>query len=191
MKRVLLLAVILMAAFAPGCRVLRRSSAQPPPPPPRPLQMPVVVTPAPEPLPDPPQLAAIEPDLPGLQPPEEQEFPGPPPRPRRVRQPQPPVEEASTPEPAPASPAPELAQILTPEQESSYNSAIDRNLERAQRTSRLLRNRKLNREQAVYLERINSFIQQAGEARRTDLVRAANLAERAAVLADDLLRTIR
>lgn len=153
--------------------------------------MPATVTPAPEPLPDPPQVAASEPDLPGLQPPAEQEFPGPPARPRRVRQPQPSVEEASAPEPAPAPPAPELAQILTAEQQNSYNSAIDRNLDRAQRTSRLLRNRKLNRDQAVYLERINSFIQQAGEARRTDLVRAANLAERAAVLADDLLRTIR
>lgn len=121
------------------------------------------------------------------------QLPGPPRPPRRNRPPQQPVETvASAPEqPAPAAPVPQLAQILTSEQQNSYNVAVDRNLERAQKTVNVLSQRKLNHDQAVYLERINGFIQQAGEARRTDLVRAANLAERAAVLADDLLRTLR
>ncbi len=190
MKRVLLLVVFVAAAFAPGCRIFRHSPAPPPPPPPRALVQPPAKTAVPQPLPEPPQLATGEQALPAEAPPIEQEWPGPPRRPRRPR-PAPATEEAEAPEVVPAAPAPELAQILTPEQETSYNAAIDRNLDRAQRTAHLLRSRKLSRDQAVYLERITSFIQQANEARKTDLVRAANLAERAAVLADDLLRSLR
>jgi len=190
MKRVLLLVVLVLAALAPGCRVFRRSRTAPPPPPPRALVKPPDTTPAPQPLPEPPQLTVSEPNLPAEAPLLEQEWPGPPRRPRRPRL-APAAEEAEAPEVAPAAPVPELAQILTPEQATSYNAAIDRNLQRAQRTARLLRSRKLNRDQAVYLERITSFIQQANDARRSDLVRAANLAERAAVLADDLLRSLR
>ncbi len=57
------------------------------------------------------------------------QLPGPPRPPRRNRPPQQPVETvASAPEqPAPAAPVPQLAQILTSEQQNSYNVAVDRN----------------------------------------------------------------
>ncbi len=144
-------------------------------------------------VPEPPVLVDKDVDIreqSGIQ---QAELPGPPRPPRRSRPQQQTVETiASAPEqPAPAAPVPQLAQILTSDQQNSYNAAIDRNLDRAHKTVSILSQRKLNGDQAVYLERINSFIQQAGEARKTDLVRAASLAERAAVLADDLLRTLR
>jgi hypothetical protein len=53
-----------------------------------------------------------------------------------------------------------------------------------------LTGKSLNGEQKVYLDRVRAFIQQANEARKTDLFRAKNLAERASVLADDLYRSV-
>jgi hypothetical protein len=92
--------------------------------------------------------------------------------------------------PVPETPLPPLEQILTPEQRQAYLEAIDRNLGRARRTLEALRNRRLNDEQRTYLERIRAFIQQASDARQTDLFRARNLSERASVLAEDLLRSV-
>jgi hypothetical protein len=83
-----------------------------------------------------------------------------------------------------------LEQILTPQQQKAYNDEIDRNVSRAQRTLAALGGRRLNGEQQTYLERIRAFLKQADEARKTDLFRAKNLAERASLLADDLLRSV-
>lgn len=110
--------------------------------------------------------------------------------PRTVRakdnapEPEPETEVASAP------PLPQLEQILTPEQRSEYNRLIDSNLGRAQRTVELLNARHLNSEQSTYRDRIKEFIQQAEEARKHDLVRAKNLAERAGLLADDLVKSV-
>jgi hypothetical protein len=142
------------------------------------------------PLPAPPEIPSSQPDLgqPAPQVPPE-ELP-PPPR-RRVR-PRP-RENAETPAPAPeppAAPLPRLEQILTPEQRQAYIADIDRNIANAQRTVALLQRRRLTRDQMTYLARIRAFIQQADEARKADLFRAKNLAERASVLADDLLKSV-
>ncbi|HWR53896.1 MAG TPA: hypothetical protein VN428_22485 [Bryobacteraceae bacterium] len=190
MKRTLLAAVLATAAIAPGCRVFRR--AEKPRPPDR------VMQPLPEPkveaaeVPQPPELQGEinleeQAPLPG------EPLPGPPRR-RRVRPQQPAqaVEEAAAqPEPPASSPStvPQLTQVLTPEQQAVYTTTLDRNLDRAKRTVTALAGRQLSRNQTIYLERIKSFIQQASDARRTDLVRAVNLAERASVLADDLLKS--
>jgi hypothetical protein len=92
--------------------------------------------------------------------------------------------------PVPEASVPPLEQILTPEQRQTYLEAIDRNLGRARKTLEALQNRRLNDEQRTYLERIRAFIQQADDARKTDLFRARNLSERASVLAEDLLRSV-
>lgn len=103
---------------------------------------------------------------------------------------------ASPQAPAPQQPAaneaavPQLEEILSPEQRQAFNEAIDRNLARAQRSVEVLQGRRLNREQRTNLARVRTFIQQATESRKVDLPRAKNLAERAGVLADDLLRTV-
>lgn len=191
MNRTLLAAVLATVAVAPGCRVFRR--AEKPRPPVRVMQPPPEVKAEAKEVPEPP---VIEPQISleehaGLP---VEPLPGPPRR-RRVRthQPTQPAEEAAA-APVPESPAvpstaPQLTQVLTPEQQATYNSSLDGNLDRARRTVTALSGRRLTRNQIVYLERIKSFIQQASEARRTDLVRAANLAERAALLADDLLKS--
>ena len=85
---------------------------------------------------------------------------------------------------------PQLEQILTPQQQKAYNEEIDRNISRAQRTLAALGDRSLNSEQQTYLERIRAFLKQAENARKSDLFRARNLAERASLLAADLLRSV-
>lgn len=94
------------------------------------------------------------------------------------------------PAPEPPPPVPDLEQILTAQQQQEYNQAIDRSIDRARRNLAALGGRRLNPEQTLAVERIKTFIQQALEARKTDLLRAKSLAERADVLAEDLLRSI-
>jgi len=84
---------------------------------------------------------------------------------------------------------PQLEEILSPEQRQAFNEAIDRDLARAQRALESLQGRRLNREQRTNFERVQTFMQQATDSRKVDLPRAKNLADRASVLADDLLRT--
>ncbi len=91
---------------------------------------------------------------------------------------------------APPAQVPQLEQILTAEQQQAYNDEIDRNISRAQRTVTTLNGRRLSGEQQTYLDRIRTFLQQASEARKSDLFRARNLAERASVLADDLAKSL-
>ncbi len=197
---------LLLALTAPGCRLFRRSSKNVPPPPPPP---PPVETAQPAPpsqpaanVPPPPQLPPAQPDL-TTKPPEAPvvKLP-PPPRGRRRNKKEPPPQEAQAPAaqpaapeaqasaPPPGPPAPQLEQILTPEQRQAYNEAIDTNITRAQRTLELVQGRRLNSDQKLTEDRIRAFLQQAAEARKSDLFRAKNLAERASVLADDLLRSI-
>jgi hypothetical protein len=85
---------------------------------------------------------------------------------------------------------PQLEQILTPQQQKAYNEEIDRNIARARQTLAALAGHRLNEEQRTYLERIRAFLAQAEDARKSDLFRARNLAERASLLADDLLRSV-
>ncbi len=201
LRRLAIVALLLLATFAPGCRLFNRKAKIVPPPPPAP---PPVETSTPKPpaaqqptVPPPPQIPPEQPNLAGQPAPEAPvvKLPPPPKRHgRRSQQPQqqsqetPPVQPGETP---PASPAvPELEQILSPQQRQAYNEAIDANIGRAQRTLDAVQSRRLNPDQKTTQERIRAFVQQANEARRTDLFRAKNLAERAAVLADDLLRTL-
>ncbi len=140
----------------------------------------------------PPELPPQEPGA-WLPPPAEDRFPPAPRPPRRARV----KETAEVPAPAQAETAttppaqvPQLEQILTAEQQQAYNDEIDRNISRAQRTVTTLNGRRLSGEQQTYLDRIRAFLQQASEARRSDLFRARNLAERASVLADDLAKSL-
>lgn len=184
---------MLSLAAATSCRIFRRSKATPPPPP---L---VVVTPPPakpaEPTVPPPQEqipARQEGPPPQIQPlPPSIEVP-PPKSPRATRRrPQAPApaepEEAA---PAPA-PIPQLQQILTPEQRQALNQSVDQSMARARQSLNALAGRRLNDEQNAVVERIHTFIRQAEESRGNDLVRAKNLAERAEVLAADLLSSLR
>jgi hypothetical protein len=117
-----------------------------------------------------------------------------PPPPRRRPKPRP-HEDADAPSPAPepeppAVPVPQFEQILTPQQRQAYTEEIDRNIASAQKAVAALEGRRLSPDQATYLARVRAFIEQANEARKADLFRARNLAERASVLAEDLLKSV-
>jgi hypothetical protein len=170
-----------------------RNKTVPPPPP-----VPAQATPTPQPhprevtLPAPPEIPPAAPDVsrPGPSVPSE---PLPPP-PRRRTRPRQHDEDDTQSAPAPEPPAatvplPQFEQILTPEQRQAYTEEIDKNIANARRAVAALEGRRLTAEQASYLARVRAFIDQANEARKTDLFRARNLAERASVLADDLLKS--
>jgi hypothetical protein len=197
-SRALVVALALaLAASSSSCRLFRKSAkAAPAPPPPPAASKTSTGPPKPAEAPPPPELPPGKPSL-------EQQLPVPAPRlpappqkrgsrrlpakPAPAPPPAPPPEPA--PEPAPP-PVPELGQILTPQQQQEYNQAIDRSIYRAQRNLAAWGGRRLNPEQTLAVERIKTFIQQALEARKTDLLRAKSLAERADVLAEDLLRSL-
>jgi len=205
--------------LAPSCSLFHKSSrkAVPPPATPVPATQPAPQAP-PKPeqvtLPSPPQISPERPDVSQQKPPVPAQagtLP-PPPKRRRGR----PAKQTTTPEagttaggpaaaqappaagqqtpaaqqpPANEAAVPQLEEILSPEQRQAFNEAIDRDLARAQRALESLQGRRLNREQRTNFERVQTFMQQATDSRKVDLPRAKNLADRASVLADDLLRT--
>jgi hypothetical protein len=180
---------IVLAAVTPSCRLLRRHPRQAPfvlPPP-----APAVQAQPPAPLPVPPEMPVQPLDWSQTEPPlAPGELPPPPRRRPRAPRPQEPGEAAPAPAETPAPEIPQLEQILTAQQRQTYNEAIERNIAVAQRTVEALQHRRLSRQQAAYLARIRAFIEQANQARATDLVRARNLAERASVLAEDLRKSV-
>lgn len=141
----------------------------------------------------PPQLPPGQPDL-SQRPPVELPQPKPLPPQRRTRPAskpvtEPPAEPAAEAPRAPA-PLPQLRQIITPEQEREANRVIDQCVLRVQRVLAAFQGRRLTQEQATSIARMRDFLQQAQRMRKSDLLAARALAERAAVLADDLLKTI-
>jgi hypothetical protein len=80
---------------------------------------------------------------------------------------------------------------LTPSQTQELERAISDRLARAQAILKSIEGRLRSRSQFAAARRIRTFIDQAEEARKTDLLRANNLAERAEVLAQDLAQQMR
>lgn len=112
----------------------------------------------------------------------------PPPKPK----PLPPPAVAQPPAAVPAAPSIdlELRPLLSPAQAKELERQINERLARARSAVRSLEGRALSREQTGLLNQIRTFIEQAEQARRNDLPRARNLAERAEVLALDLARQV-
>ena len=162
----------------------------PPPPGSEPAQAPAPEQPAPssprseESVKPPPDTGVIK--LPAPQTPRKRPSPAGP----RVEQPQ----ASASPEPVaepPTAPAPELKEILTPERQQQMNRVVSERIQRARQVLASLAGRKLDSAQHDAVNQITTFIGQAEEARKTDLVRAKNLAERAEVLARDLMSSVR
>jgi outer membrane biosynthesis protein TonB len=185
-----------LSLLSPSCRLFHRSAKTKftPPPPPAPT------APASKPDPQTSQTGAqipappeIQPQAPNIsQPPVGPGKLPPPPRRKTVRQPAapPPAETAPASQPQPPAPPPQLEQVLTAEKQKAYNDEIDNHISHTQRTLAALGGRRLNGEQQTYLDRIRAFLKQAEEARKIDLFRARNLAQRASLLADDLVRSV-
>jgi len=187
-----------MTLGTPSCALWpfhKRKATPVPPPAPAPAAPVAPPKPREVTLPAPPRLPATEPDigqtgpsLPGesLPPPPHRR---PKPRPHEDADAQPAAPEPE-PEPPAAVPLPQFEQILSPEQKQAYTQEIDRNIADAQKAVSAVEGRRLSGEQATYLARVRAFIEQANEARKADLFRARNLAERAKVLAEDLVKSV-
>jgi hypothetical protein len=80
---------------------------------------------------------------------------------------------------------------LTASQTQELERTINDRVSRAQGILRSLDSRRFSRSQAASASQIRTFIAQAEDARKTDLLRANNLAERAEVLATDLAQQMR
>ena len=160
--------------------------------PPPPAARPPVATVQPE-LPPPPEIdmpedATVTVGIPAAMPPTEPPPPAPP------RRPPPPPVRANTQSPAPApsevQPAPRLGQIFTAEQLREYNRAVDESLDRVRRVLGRVAGRSLNPELTQIVSQIQTFQKQAEQAREQDLVTAVNLARRADLLAQDLVKRL-
>jgi hypothetical protein len=119
-----------------------------------------------------------------------------PPPPKHAAHPAAPAPTApATPPPAPAAAAPpdtpRLGDILTPDQQRQYNTAIDVSLAHAQASLGFISTRQLTKEQQATVLEIQNFIQQAQEKRKNELAAAKSLAERAEVLSHDLVASLR
>lgn len=147
--------------------------------------------PAPVPPPPPPETpppAATElpagPEHPVVKPPLK-------PQPRRPVPATPAVKPPVTPEPAPESPPLKLGAILSPEQRVQYQAELKQSLAAARLSIGRTRGQTLNDAQRETAARIQTFIQQAETMTGSDLATAVQLARRAELLGDDLVKSLR
>ena len=116
----------------------------------------------------------------------------PPPKP-----PRPPAPKPSPPQPSPQpeTPAvtqvPQLIPLLTAAERSRRNHEIDEYIRRAEYALSQIGGRRLNVRQQTEKARAETFVRQARETRVSDLVTASNLSQRAALLAEGLVATLR
>ncbi len=106
------------------------------------------------------------------------------------------------PQPAPSRPtqshippatqtAPQLGQILSAQERQQYEIAIRAALDRARGGLATVQSKRLTSTQSETATRIRNFIAQAEQARKTDLPLAKSLADRADLLARDLVTSTR
>lgn len=198
--RFLLTAVLtLVVLLAPSCQPFGRKKAQQqlpptPIPPARQSKSEKVQTPVPPRIDAPAQPNAQTPP-PSVEAPSPSE-PAPPPRPRRARRnrraKQPAVAEeqaagAPPAEAAPPAPQPHLGEILSPEELREHVESFNRSQRETRGMLAQIFKHRLTAEQSQTAARIKTFLRQAEETRRPDLVAAVNLARRAELLAKDLL----
>jgi hypothetical protein len=163
------------------------------PPPPTHAPKPEVTATQPPELPPAPAIDAMpEASLPLELPVNIPELAPPPAPPPRRPPPSPRATAPSTPPPpAPeTTPPPRLGQIFTADQLREYNRSLDESLERVRRVLGMVAGKNLNGEQSEIVSRIQTFQKQAEQAREQDLVTAVNLARRADLLAQDLLKRL-
>ena len=84
-----------------------------------------------------------------------------------------------------------LGQTLTPEEQRAYNAQIDLHIRRATQALGSVGKRPLTVQQNTSVAQIRGFIAQAQQMRNSDVVRAKSLAERADILTQDLLSTLK
>jgi hypothetical protein len=183
-------AAIVVLVLAPGLTScwFRKSKPVPMPPPPAQVQpVPVRKPPSPEPDLPPPELKSVESPQPAVISQPQPELPPPP----SQKRPSPLGPRVPPPAAQPPPPAPQLRPMLSSAQRQELERTINERIGRARAVLKSLEGKRLAREQTDIANQIRTFIGQAEEARRTDLLRANNLAERAEVLANDLASRVR
>ncbi|MBI1899025.1 MAG: hypothetical protein HYS04_21200 [Acidobacteria bacterium] len=111
--------------------------------------------------------------------------------PRRTRPKPAPAAEAAAEGPQQNPPSPPLVPVLSAKEREELSRSIDQALERARRAAADLHKHTLNAEQGQTLSRVETFLRQAQEARATDLKASWSFAERADLLSQELLRSLR
>jgi len=199
MRLTAVLLTIGLSLSSSGCWFRKKAATTPPPPPaPQakpvpPLEAPKPKPPAPKPLPAPPQPGVEEPPQIAL--PAPQKAPPPRPAPRKKASPTPPPAPPPTP-PAeqtpvqPAAPPPQLGEILSDAERRQHEADYAQYLSRARSVLQQASGKSLTPTQKETVERITTFIQQAEESRGRDLATALQLARRADVLGQDLLKDL-
>jgi hypothetical protein len=94
------------------------------------------------------------------------------------------------PSPGPVESAPKLEQLLSPGEEQSYNQTIDQDLQRARKNLKSVQTKALSDSQKDVVTQVESFIKQAEDLRKTDLVEAKGLSHKADILSSDLARSL-
>ncbi len=80
---------------------------------------------------------------------------------------------------------------MTPDEARANNAEIDRRIQHATQALATIGNRPLTADQKSTVTQIRGFIAQAQQMRASDVVRARSLAERADVLTQDLMSTLK
>jgi hypothetical protein len=115
--------------------------------------------------------------------------------PTRTPRPTAPVTAANPPEapvveePSTASDLPQLSPLMSPAKRRAMEAELDQRLAKTRADLQRLMGRSLNGEQVAAVKRIQAFLKQAEDTRAQDLNLAKNLAQRAQVLAEDLVRS--
>src|SRR5687768_4677693 len=86
--------------------------------------------------------------------------------------------------------APQLGEVMSDRQRKEYTKATEESLGRTKRLIAAIERRPLDPRAAELFLQVQGFVRQAAAARADDLVLARNLANRAEVLAKDLLRSL-
>jgi hypothetical protein len=183
MKRSSLAVVVLLAAASGGCWFKKNKRPLPVPPPPAPQAQPAA-PPAPAPVPPP---AAAPP--PAAEPAPAAAPAAKPPRKKAAAKPAQPAPDAASEAPA-AQPMPQLGVLITPEQRQQYEADYAASRTRAQHALVLAAEYKLTPAQSESVGRIQSFLKLAENVHDPDPATAAQLAHRAGLLAEDLLKTL-
>jgi hypothetical protein len=76
------------------------------------------------------------------------------------------------------------------DQRKAYLASVDADLGAAQKVLREIEGRTLTSDQSETVTRVKAFVQQANEARASDLSGAVQLAKRAAILAGELAKSL-
>lgn len=183
------LALMTLSALSSSCFFKRTPRAFNPPPPQTQPQMPAAAPPI---AAEPPKIAGNPDETIPVAPATIPEVAAPPtPKPPSRRPVASAPKPAATPPPTESAPPPRLGQIFTADEQRQYNRTIEESLDRVRRALVVISRKTLNAEQTEIASRITTFQKQAEQARDAqDLPTAATLAQRADLLAQDLLGRI-